>query len=84
MRLTDVNIATTGGAQGIGRGIALRVASEGAHVMVADINKDGARSVADEIEAAGGRADAIHVDVTDRDSLANVVSTTASAFDLWM
>ena len=52
--------------------------------MVADINKDGARSVADEIEAAGGRADAIHVDVTDRDSLANVVSTTASAFDLWM
>jgi meso-butanediol dehydrogenase / (S,S)-butanediol dehydrogenase / diacetyl reductase len=80
MRLTDVNIAITGGAQGIGRGIALRVASEGAHVMVADINKDGARSVADEIEAAGGRADAIHVDVTHRDSLANVVSTTASAF----
>lgn len=80
MRLTDVNIAITGGAQGIGRGIALRVASEGARVMIADINEEGARSVADEILSAGGKADAIHVDVTNRESLANVVGTTATAF----
>ena len=80
MRLADLNIAITGGAQGIGRGIALRVASEGARVMVADINLDGARSVADEIGAAGGTADAVHVDVTKRESLANVVGATASAF----
>ena len=38
----------TGGAQGIGRGIVERLASEGANVMIGDLNADGAASVAEE------------------------------------
>jgi rhamnulose-1-phosphate aldolase/alcohol dehydrogenase len=56
----------TGGASGIGREIALRFASEGAHVVLADINIDGARGVAADIESkfGKGRAIACRVDVT--------------------
>src|SRR5438105_3424202 len=50
----------TGAASGIGRGIAEAFAEEGAAVVVADRNEEGARQVA---QAIGGLA--IHVDVTD-------------------
>lgn len=53
----------TGAARGIGRAIALRFARDGADVAVADLDLDGARSVADEIEATGRRAMAVRVDV---------------------
>ncbi|HEV7268389.1 MAG TPA: SDR family NAD(P)-dependent oxidoreductase [Falsiroseomonas sp.] len=46
----------TGGASGIGRAAALRLGAEGAHVVVFDLNADGARDVAEAIIAAGGRA----------------------------
>lgn len=52
----------TGAAQGIGRAIAAKLAKEGARVAVADINVEGARTVA---EAIGGRAMAIACDVSD-------------------
>src|ERR1700722_1391872 len=45
----------TGGASGLGRAIALRMASEGARVTVADINDDGAARVVAEITDHGGR-----------------------------
>jgi meso-butanediol dehydrogenase/(S,S)-butanediol dehydrogenase/diacetyl reductase len=54
----------TGAARGIGRATALRLASEGAALVLADLNADGAASVAAEIEAMGGRASPIGVDVT--------------------
>jgi rhamnulose-1-phosphate aldolase/alcohol dehydrogenase len=56
----------TGGASGIGREIALLFASEGAHLVLADINIDGAKEVAAEIEkkAGRGRAIACKMDVT--------------------
>ncbi len=44
----------TGGAQGIGRAIALHLARDGAAVVAADLNLEGAEAVAAEIEAAGG------------------------------
>lgn len=80
MRLQGTNIAITGAAQGLGRGIAHRLASEGAAVMVGDINGEGARSVADEIAAAGGRAEAFTLDVRERDQVAAFVATTAERF----
>jgi rhamnulose-1-phosphate aldolase/alcohol dehydrogenase len=49
----------TGGASGIGRAAALRLAAEGAHVVVADLDAAGARKVADEAAAAVGPARAI-------------------------
>jgi rhamnulose-1-phosphate aldolase/alcohol dehydrogenase len=56
----------TGGASGIGRATARRLAELGAHVAVADLNGDGADAVADEICTRHGvrRAVGIHVDVT--------------------
>ena len=59
----------TGAAAGIGRGIALVLASRGAAVAVSDMNLDGARSVATEIEAAGGRAYALVGNVADAESM---------------
>jgi rhamnulose-1-phosphate aldolase/alcohol dehydrogenase len=57
----------TGGAGGIGSETCRRLAEEGAHVVVADLNADGARKVADEINGkyGEGRALAVKMDVTD-------------------
>lgn len=54
----------TGAGQGIGRAIAERFASDGASVVVADLNEVTARDVVRSIEAAGGQALAIRTDVT--------------------
>jgi rhamnulose-1-phosphate aldolase/alcohol dehydrogenase len=56
----------TGGASGIGRAAALRLAAEGAHVVVTDVDAAGARKVADEIQAlaGAGRAQGVGMDVT--------------------
>jgi NAD(P)-dependent dehydrogenase (short-subunit alcohol dehydrogenase family) len=59
----------TGGGSGIGKGLAVELARQGASVAVADIILDNARKVADEITAAGGKAVAIHCDVCERDSI---------------
>jgi NAD(P)-dependent dehydrogenase (short-subunit alcohol dehydrogenase family) len=59
----------TGGGSGIGRGIARSFGAEGMTVAVADVQEANARAVAGEIEAAGGRAFAIDVDVTSVASL---------------
>ncbi len=56
----------TGAARGIGRAIALRFARDGADVAVADLNLDGARAVAEEIEALGRNAMAVRVDVREQ------------------
>lgn len=56
----------TGGGSGVGRGVALALAREGARVVVADIILANAEKVAEEIRAAGGTAIAIACDVSDR------------------
>jgi NAD(P)-dependent dehydrogenase (short-subunit alcohol dehydrogenase family) len=69
----DINKSSTavviGGGSGVGRGIALGLAARGASVVVADIDPDASKGVADEIQAKGGRAQSAVVDATDRDSL---------------
>lgn len=60
MRLTNKTAIVTGAASGFGAGIARRFAAEGAHVVVADMDVEGAREVAEEI---GGTA--VEIDVTD-------------------
>jgi rhamnulose-1-phosphate aldolase/alcohol dehydrogenase len=72
----------TGGASGIGRATARLLAQRGAHVVVADLNGEGAATVADEIAAAhgSGRALGVPVDVTDEDAVADMVRRTVLAY----
>ncbi|PYM07184.1 MAG: bifunctional rhamnulose-1-phosphate aldolase/short-chain dehydrogenase [Candidatus Rokuibacteriota bacterium] len=63
----------TGGASGIGRAAAARLAREGAHVVIGDLDEAGARKVADEIAAAQGAGRAIGVGM-DVSSEASVVA----------
>lgn len=70
----------TGASRGIGRGIALALANEGASVVVADIEAAAAESVADEIRRAGGRADFRVVDVTKWDELVALVANVEQQF----
>ena len=64
----------TGAASGIGRATASRLAADGAIVGCLDRQADGLRSVATSIEAAGGRARIVVVDVTDREGVASAVA----------
>jgi len=65
MRLQDRVAIVTGGAQGMGKAISLRLAQEGASVLVADLRMDAAQQTADEITASGGCAYATETDVRD-------------------
>jgi rhamnulose-1-phosphate aldolase/alcohol dehydrogenase len=68
----------TGGASGIGRAGARLLAARGAHVVVADLNLEGAEAVADELVAEHGsrRALAVPVDVTDETAVQDMVRRT--------
>lgn len=67
--LQDRVAVITGGAQGIGRAICETLSREGATVVVADLNADEAEKTARQIVTSGGRASAIHVDVSDEASV---------------
>ncbi len=62
----------TGAASGIGRATARRLAEDGAHVAIFDINLDGAKAVADELNKkyGFGRSIAVHCNVTDEEAVA--------------
>ena len=72
----------TGAASGIGRAIARRLSAEGAHIVVADRNKEGADGVAEEITKARGfnRATAVAVDVTSEDLVAQAYAEASLAY----
>ncbi|GAB92489.1 acetoin reductase [Gordonia rhizosphera] len=59
----------TGGGQGIGRGIALRLASDGHDIALVDINEAGIESVATEVREIGTKATTFVADVSDRDQV---------------
>ncbi|MEZ5833074.1 MAG: SDR family NAD(P)-dependent oxidoreductase [Dongiaceae bacterium] len=73
-RLMDRVAVVTGGAQGIGLGIAARLAQEGAALVIADINEARARTAAEQIAAAGGSATAHRVDIGDDSSVSALAS----------
>lgn len=66
----------TGAASGIGRSLAQRMAQHGAHVVLADINVDDARTLADTVVAQGGKAEATRIDVTEAAAVAELVDST--------
>ena len=73
-------VAITGAAQGIGAVTARDFAKEHASVALLDIDNAAAQSIAAEITAAGGRAMAIHTDVTDDASVAAAIAATVTAY----
>jgi meso-butanediol dehydrogenase/(S,S)-butanediol dehydrogenase/diacetyl reductase len=64
MRLQDKVAVVTGGGSGIGRGIVLCMAREGADVAIPDIQEGNAEAVVKEVQALGRRALGLHCDVT--------------------
>jgi rhamnulose-1-phosphate aldolase/alcohol dehydrogenase len=72
----------TGGASGIGRATARLLAARGAHVVVADLNADGAAEVAEELSGVHGlrRALGVHVDVTSEQAVQEMVERTVLAY----
>jgi len=73
-------VIVTGSGGGIGEGYAKRLAAEGASVVVADINTDGAERVAKEIDAAGGAAVATTVDISTDDGPPAMAQAALDAF----
>ncbi len=70
----------TGAGRGIGEGIAKKLASEGASVVVADIDEPTATQTAQEIIKTGGNALAVKVNVADRASVQGLVKATIDKF----
>ena len=70
-----------GASRGIGRAIALRFAQAGAKVAVSSRKLEGVQAVADEIEAAGGKALALQAHVGRSDDVAALVTQTVETFD---
>lgn len=72
-RMKGKSVIITGAAQGIGRGIANRIAEEGGQVVIADMNMEKANIAAAAIRDAGGQAIAICVDVSDRTQVKDMI-----------
>jgi rhamnulose-1-phosphate aldolase/alcohol dehydrogenase len=75
-------VLVTGGGSGIGRAVARRLAVEGAHVVVGDLDEAGAKKTADEVTAAvgAGRAIGMRMDVTSEASVRAAFETTVLAY----
>lgn len=74
--LTGKNIIVTGGAAGIGFGIAYRLAEAGAHVIIAGRRLDEAEKAVQELRAKGYKADAVQTDVSKETDVKNLVAKT--------
>jgi 3-oxoacyl-[acyl-carrier protein] reductase len=80
MALTDKIAIVTGAGQGIGRGIALKLAREGAQVAASDANEETALHTAGEIEGLGLRAVGMKTDVASPSEVLHLVEDTVARF----
>ncbi|HOG81060.1 MAG TPA: 3-oxoacyl-ACP reductase FabG [Smithellaceae bacterium] len=80
MRLKDKVAIVTGSGRGIGEGIVLRFAEEGAKIIVNDVNEDDAKNVVDQVKAKGGQAVAVIGSVSDRATVQKMVDTAVKEF----
>ena len=85
MALNGKVILVTGAAQGIGRGIALRLAKEGADIALVDLKADKLSDVAKEIKALGRKVTTFAADISNRDEVFAAVEhaeKTLGGFDV--
>ncbi len=85
MEIRDKVALVTGAGSGIGRATALRLAREGAAVVVADIDEEGGRETVRQIEATGGRVAFVRADVaseTDVRAMVGVAGETFGGLDI--
>jgi 3-oxoacyl-[acyl-carrier protein] reductase len=75
VRLKGKNALITGGAQGIGKAIALGMAKEGANIGIADVNIENAENTALEIRTSGVKSIAVKLDVSSQDNVSNTFQT---------
>ena len=80
MKLKNKVAVITGGGTGIGKAIAARFAAEGASVVVAARTLSKLEETVNEIQAAGGRAKAVQVDVSDEKQVKEMAETTIREF----
>jgi 3-oxoacyl-[acyl-carrier protein] reductase len=80
LELKDKVAIVTGGSQGIGKATALRLAEEGASVVIAARGRERLDKVALEIRAAGGRVAAVQADVSRAEDCARLVAEAVKAF----
>ena len=80
LRLKGKVALVTGAGRGVGRGICLRLAEEGARIIVNDFHEDRAARVAEEVLANGGHARAVRADITD---MGQVRAMVAQAVELY-
>ena len=79
-RVQDKVAIITGGALGIGKACALKLAEEGARVVVTDIKEEEGRQVVDAIKAAGGDAIFVRHDAASEDDWKQVIATTLATY----
>lgn len=70
----------TGGASGIGRATAIRLAEEGSSVVVTDIDEDGGRETVEQVTDAGGEATFHELDVRDYDAFQNALQAATERY----
>jgi NAD(P)-dependent dehydrogenase (short-subunit alcohol dehydrogenase family) len=76
MRLAGRTAVITGGANGIGRAIAVSLARRGCHLALADIDEDGMTGTAELIRDSGVRVTQHRVDVADRVAVAQFLTSS--------
>lgn len=85
MKINERVALITGAGQGIGRGIALRLAKDGAQIGIVDMNEEKMIAVAKEVEALGRKATIFRADVSSRDEVfqaVNHVEEKLGSFDI--
>ena len=81
MRLNDQVAVVTGGGRGIGKAIALRLAQEGAHLVLTGPEADELNETADQIEASGRQTLVMRADVTVEEDVVRMAQETLAKFD---
>jgi 3-oxoacyl-[acyl-carrier protein] reductase len=80
MLLKNKTAIVTGAGQGIGKGIALALAKEGARVVISDLNEENAKKVAAEAKKAGGKAIAVRCDVSQKAQVDKLIAAAVKEF----